>query len=340
MKAAFLVKNGKPSEAFEIRETEMPEIQPHEVLIKVHYSGLNFADVLARLGMYPDAPKPPSVVGYDVSGEIVKVGKDVEGLQEGDVVAAMSRFGGYAEYVATNALAVVKINDAIDLNIAPALATQACTALYSAEEMVRLHPGDHVLVHSAAGGVGSILVQIAKHHGCVVYGTVGSDEKFEMLSEIGVDHPINYKKSAFDQEFLKINPGGADVIFDAVGGTTLKKGMKLLNSGGRLVAYGGAQMTEAKNVFQKIKIGLSFGFYHPIVFIKGSKSMLGVNMLRIADDKPDILNRVLKRVVELVKDGIIKPKLGAEFKAEEIDKAHALLESGKSQGKIVVRWDH
>jgi NADPH2:quinone reductase len=339
MKAIYLVKTGSSQQAFEFRNVDIPEPQEGHVLIKVHYSGLNFADVLARRGLYPDAPKLPCVVGYDVSGEIEAVGPGVIDFKKGDRVTAMSRFGGYAEYVATDVRATIKLPDNLDSNIAPALMTQGCTAYYCAEEMVNIFKGDHVLVHSAAGGVGTILCEIAKHKGAVIYGTVGSDKKMEYLKKLGVDYPINYKKTDFSEVIsgLRGKPG-IDIIFDAVGGTNAKKGFKLLGSGGRLVLYGAAQMTEAKNAFQKIKKALDFGIYHPLTFVTKSKSFIGVNLLRIADNKPETLKRVGNSVIRLVKDGVIKPNLGAEFSYKDVAKAHEFLESGKSTGKIVLQW--
>ena len=163
MKAAVLVRKGDPSRAFEIREVPDPKIKDGEVLIKVEGFGLNFADVMARLGLYADAPPMPSVLGYDVTGRVTAVAPDITHLQVGDRVTAMTRFGGYAEYVAAMGMGTARIAEDMPVGEATALTTQYCTAYYAAAEVVNLHEGDRVLIHSAAGGVGTALLQHAKY---------------------------------------------------------------------------------------------------------------------------------------------------------------------------------
>ncbi|MEM7103113.1 MAG: zinc-binding dehydrogenase [Bacteroidota bacterium] len=339
MKAAFLVRNGDPQKAFEIRETAQPEPQAHEVCIKVEAFGLNYADVMARLGLYPDAPPIPGVIGYDVCGHIHALGSEVSGFEIGQRVMALTRFGGYAEYACTDARAVAAIPDDMDAGVATALATQCGTAYYCAEEMVRMHEGDHVLVQAAAGGVGTALVQMAKHRGCVVYGTA-STHKMDYLREQGVDHPIDYRKTDFETAVRKIRgEEGLDIVFDSLGGKAVKKGLKLLGHGGRMVLFGAATMTDAgKNPLKQIGVAVGFGFYSPIAFIQNSKSIIGVNMLRIADHRPEALKRCLEGCVRFVEEGILKPTVGGTFGVEELGEAHAFLQSRQSMGKIVVKW--
>ncbi|MEL6671338.1 MAG: zinc-binding dehydrogenase [Bacteroidota bacterium] len=340
MKAAFIIKKGPADQAFEIREIPKPEPQAGFVRIKVEAFGLNFADVMARLGLYPAAPPLPSLIGYDVVGTIDAVGEEVSGLSVGQRVLALTRFGGYAEYACTDARAVAVIGEKMSAGVAVAIPTQGGTAYHMAEEMVRLFPGDKVLVHAAAGGVGTILCQIAKHRGCEVYGTAGSAKKLAYLKEMGVDHPINYREADFAEVIRQQlgEKGGLDVIFDPVGGDSVKKGLGLLGASGRLIAFGASSMTNAKNIFAKIRTGLAFGFYHPIKLIGPSKGLIGVNMLSIADNRPDILSRVLKSTVMLAESGVIHPTIGGEFTIDELAKAHHLLETRQTMGKLLVRW--
>ena len=339
MKAAFLIKHGSAEEAFEIRDTQIPSPTQEQVLIKVEAFGLNFADVMARLGHYPDTPPLPAILGYDVVGTIESLGSGVKELSIGQRVTAMSRFGGYAEYVATSAKGVAPIPEDMNAGIATALSTQACTAYYCAEEMVRLHEGDHVLVHAAAGGVGTLLVQLAKNKKCIIYGTAGSEAKLKYLEEQGVHYPINYRKTDFATEIKKLRgDAGMDVIFDPVGGKSLQKGFGLLGAGGRIVSFGASQMTTTTNFFGKIRVGVGFGIYHPVAFVSNSKSMLGVNMLRIADHRPNTLNRVLKEAIKLTAEGILKPTVGGSFSSGQLAGAHHFLESRQSMGKVVVKW--
>jgi NADPH:quinone reductase-like Zn-dependent oxidoreductase len=340
MKSIFLIRHGTAKTAFEMREGPDPKPQDGEVLIEVEASGLNFADVLARWGLYPDAPKMPCVLGYEVVGRVVERGKDVKKLNAGDRVVAFTRFGGYASQVVAPALGVVKIPEEMDAGVAAALATQYCTAWYAAEEMVRLFPGDRVLVQAAAGGVGTALVQIAKRRGCVVFGTAGSAEKMEYLKSIGVDHPINYRQKDFTQEVRSIcGDQGLDVVFDSIGGKTFRHGFHLLTSGGRIVTFGVAGMTGSRiNIIRVLRTVLGFGWFHGLQLLSNSKSVIGVNLLKIADDKPDVLQRCMRAVIELAEKNELDPKVGGEFPADQVADAHAFLETRQSTGKVILRW--
>lgn len=341
MKAIVLKKHGKPERAFEIKEQKIPEPRPGMVVIKVEASGLNFADVLARNGLYKDAPKPPSVLGYEVVGHVHSIGEGVGGFNEGDRVLAFTRFGGYAEYALTDARAIAKIPEKLDAAKAAALGTQYGTAYYGAYELVNLFEGDHVLIHAAAGGVGTALVQLAKAKGCIIYGTAGSDEKLEYLKSIGVHYPINYKKQDFYEEIRKMRgKQGLDVIFDSIGGTVFRKSMRLLSFGGKIVVYGAAgRMGRSWGLLSNLKLVWDYGFVIPVFLLMTSRSIIGLNMLRIADYKPKAMQRCLENLVKLLEEGKINPQVGGVFKAKDIAKAHELLESRKSTGKIVVMWN-
>ena len=338
MRAAVLIKNGNPATAFEIREVPKPEPGAGEVLIKVAAFGLNFADVMARNGMYKEAPPLPAILGYDVAGYIESVGANVSTLKTGDRVAGMTRFGGYAEYAVTNATAVAVIPAEVDMAAATALATQYCTAYYAAAELINLYKGDKVLIQSGAGGVGTALIQYAKYKGCEIFSTAGNDDKINYLRALGVQHPINHTTQDFETEIKKHTNGkGVDAIFDAVGGSSVKKGFRSLAAGGRIICFGAADMS-GKNIFGKINAALGFGFYHPVMLMIPSKSMMGVNMLRIADEKPAVIQRCLKAVVQLTNEAVFKPALAKSFNVSDIGAAHAYLEQRKSMGKVAVLW--
>jgi NADPH2:quinone reductase len=339
MKAAVLVRTGDASKAFEIREVPNPKINEGEVLIHVEGFGLNFADVMARQGMYADAPPMPSILGYDVVGRVTEVSAGVTNVKVGDRVTALTRFGGYAEYATANAMAVSQIPGDMPLGEGTALTTQYCTAYYAAAEAANIHEGDSVLIHSAAGGVGTALVQYAKHMNCTIYATAGSEAKLKMLREEGVHHAINYQAEDFEAVIKDKTGGkGVDAIFDAVGGSNVKRGFRSLAAGGgRIVCYGASDIT-GRNIFGKISTVLGFGLYHPIQFMNSSKSMIGLNMLRIADYNPAIIQRCLTRVVDLHQQGVFKPLVGGVYPVSQIGEAHAYLESRKSIGKITVTW--
>lgn len=338
MKAIFLIKNGSAGEAFEIREVSVPSPELGQVLIKVESFGLNFADVMARRGMYKDAPPKPCVLGYDVAGTVEAIGEGVVHLKKGDRVTAMTRFGGYAEFALTDARATAIIPDSMDAATATALTTQYCTAYFAAAEMVNLHAGDKVLIHSGAGGVGTALIQFAKNKQCEIFSTAGSAEKIDYLKELGVHHAINYSTQDFEKQVGTITNGkGMDVIFDAVGGRSVKKGFRSLSAGGRIVCYGASDMTD-KNLWGKLKSAMGFGIYHPVMLMMPSKTIVGVNMLSVADQHPEVLQRCLTEVVRLTAIGVFAPTIGKLFQAAEIGAAHEYLEKRKSIGKVAIKW--
>lgn len=340
MKAAVLVKQGDANEAFEIRKLEKPVLDSDDVLIKVEAFGLNFADVMARQGLYKEAPALPSVLGYDVVGVIEEVGDQSNEFLLGKRVVSMTRFGGYAEYAKTKAAGVSEISEKLPAGEALALATQYSTAYFMAYECVSVFEGDNVLMHAAAGGVGTALAQLLTLRGCTIFGLTSSDEKFDYLKTNGVQYPINHTKSNYETEIRKVLGGNKlDVAFNSVGGSTFKKDARLLQKGGRSVLYGVAERSgKGKGMLPTLDLAWKFGIYSPIQMLLHSQAIIGVNMLHIADEKPQVIRRCLDAVVKLTEEGTLRPYVGGVFKYDKIGDAHALLESRKSKGKIIVEW--
>lgn len=335
MNALFLVKNGKPDQAFELRPHSITPVEAHEVIVEVEAFGINFADIMARLGHYRDCPPLPAVIGYEAVGWIREKGADVHHVEIGDRVVAFTRFGGYAQAVKTRGDAVVRIEKDYPAGKALALATQYCTAYYAAHVATNVLPGDRVLIQAAAGGVGTALVQLCKRMNCTIYGTAGSDYKLDHLKTLGVDHPINYRTQDFSKEITE----PLDVVFDSLGGDVYKKGYKLLDRGGRMVAYGAAAQTNASTIFGKVKFGIDFGIYHPAQFIMESRALIGVNMLRIADYKPQTIQLCLSKVVELAQAGELDPHVGGMYPSSDLAKVHEMMEERKTMGKIGIFWE-
>lgn len=342
MKAYTLIKYGKAQTAFQLQDFEIPIPKSSEVVIKVSAFGLNYADVMARLGLYQDAPPLPCIIGYEVVGNIYQIGKDVpSNFKIGDRVTAMTRFGGYAEYAATDYRAIAKIGD---MNQAKALAltTQYTTAYFASQYLTNIHKHDHVLIQAASGGVGTALVQMAKQKGCIIYGTASSKEKIDYLKKIGVDYPINYSEKDYSDVIKEIRGNkGLDIVFDSLGGKEFNKARKLLSSGGRIVAFGTASRSNSSNkVLSLIKLLFGFGFLNPVFQIANSKGIIGINMLKIADNTPHITEYCLQQVIQQAEKGILDPHIGGIFKHTELHKAHQQLENRKSIGKLVVTWDN
>ncbi|HNL16903.1 MAG TPA: zinc-binding dehydrogenase [Chitinophagales bacterium] len=334
MKAIYIVKFGSPEKAFELRDITVSEPKNDEVGIVVEASGINFADVVARLGDYRDCPPLPAIVGYEVVGRIDKVGSEVKELKIGDRVLAFTRFGGYAQYVTQKYNAVSKIEEDMAVGEALALATQYSTAFYATNVATNVLPNETVLIHAGAGGVGTALIQLCKLKNAKIYSTAGSDSKLEYLQRQGVDYPINYNK----EDFSKVIKEPIDVAFDSLGGDNFRKSYNLLQKGGRIVGYGASSFTDAKNIIDKGIMAAKFGIYHPAQLLIESRSIIGVNMLRIADYKPDTLKFCMDSVINLLKEGKIKPEVSKMYKASDIYAAHHDLENRKTIGKIGIVW--
>ena len=205
MKVVVLTGHGGP-EVLRVEERSDPPVGPGEVRIAVRAAGINFADTMARVGIYPDAPKPPCVLGYEVAGEVESVGDGVESPKVGDRVVAGVRFGGQAELVTVPADQVLPLPDRLSFEQGAAVPVNYATAYCALVVMAGVKPGERALIHAAAGGVGTAAVQIARHHGAEVFGTA-SASKHDAIRELGVAHPIDYRTLDFEQEVRRLTGG-------------------------------------------------------------------------------------------------------------------------------------
>lgn len=334
-----LLKFGQPNEAFGFTELIIPEPLNDEVQISVERFGINYADVMAREGNYREAPPLPCVLGYEVVGEITKVGKDSPKELIGKRVVAFTRFGGYSQSVNTKHFAVAEIGD-YDGNKALCLATQYVTAYYMSHVATTIQKGDKVLVHAAAGGVGTALIQLLKHKEVQIIAKTGSDSKIQYLKDLGVNHIVNYNKSDYTKQIKDILKNErVDVSFNPVAGSTFKKDWKLLGCSGSLILFGGSERSGKKwGLFSTLNFVRKMGVIIPITLMMRSKSIIGVNMLKVADFKPFVLQNCLKEVLRMAIEGELDPQVGGVYNAKEISKAHEFLASGKSTGKVVLEW--
>jgi NADPH2:quinone reductase len=340
MRQLAIVQYGTPSEAFRLLEREDPVPHDFQVLVAVEAFGLNYADVMARNGLYREAPKLPFVPGYEVVGKVVDRGPEVPDTLVGKRVVAFTRFGGYADRALADSRALVPIQEVMPAGEACALATQYCTAYFMSNYLTRLQAGDLALIHACAGGVGTALTQLCQSQGVRVIGLCGGEEKVAYLEEMGVEWPINYRAvnylEAVEKEFGKRK---MDLIFNSVAGKSIKRDLKLLAPGGRLFCYGGSDRSGQK---RKLVYDLAFllktGFLSPLFMMMNSQGLVGVNMLRVADQRIDVIGACLHALVGLWEKETIRPQVGASFPAGDIAAAHRLLESGRSTGKVVVYW--
>jgi NADPH:quinone reductase-like Zn-dependent oxidoreductase len=340
MKAIYLKQKGAASKAFEMRETQIPQMkEPEDVLIKVEAFGLNYADVMARHGQYREAPPMPCIIGYEVVGTVEKVQSKANEHLIGKRVVGFTRFGGYAEYAISKDYGLTEI-DSLDAGIALCIATQYVTAYYMAYVATNLFAGDKVLIHAGAGGVGTALIQLCKLKGCTIFATAGSDKKIEYVKNQGADHGINYKAEDYVDSITNvIHDNRIDVTFNPIAGSTFKKDFSLVGSGGRVILFGGSELSGKRwGVLSGLNFVRKMGFRLAIGLMMRSKSIIGVNMLKIGDNKPSVLHHCLVEVTKLIQEGVLSPHVGATYHATELAEAHTLLESRQSIGKVIVKW--
>jgi NADPH:quinone reductase-like Zn-dependent oxidoreductase len=337
MRAIWTTRQGGP-ESLEVRETPDPEPAPDEVRIRVRATGLNFADVMARQGMYPDAPKLPAVMGYECAGVIDRVGASVSGLAAGDRVVACPRFGGHADTVCLKAAYVFRIADALSFELAAALPVAYMTAYHMLFNVARIRAGDHVLIHMAAGGVGTAALQLCRTlEGVTTYGTA-SARKHDYIRQHGCTHAIDYRGLDYVAEIRRLTQGrGVDSIFDALGGKDWKKGYEILRPGGLLVAFGFANMNTGgkRRVMHMLSEATKIPFYTPLKMMGDNRGVAGVNLGHLFGEV-ELLRGALEQVLALQAQGKLAPHIHASYPFEHAAEAHRALESGESLGKIVL----
>ena len=356
MKAWLLTKNGDPLKSFALREVEAPALKPGHVRIKCEGFGLNYADAMAVAGLYREAPPLPAILGYEVVGRIEACGDGVAHEVLGKRVLALTRFGGYAEQVIVDARGAIPVPDDLPIGEALALGTQGCTAWYMATYAFPLMPGQRVLVHSGAGGVGQLLVQIAVQRGCEVFAVVGSKSKADHVRAMGAHHVIDRSQGDYAAQARKLlghrpptrrgetqvglkHKSRFDVSFNPVAGATFKKDMALVGSGGAVVLFGGAARAgKAGGIFASLKFVWDMGLLLPIGLMMRSKSVIGINMLKLGDHRPELMGRCLREIVHAHSQGLVHPHVHGVVPAADMPRMLAELGAGHTMGKVAVVW--
>lgn len=337
MRAVTITKHGGP-DVLAIRDMPMPEPKEGFVRINVKAAGLNFADVMARKGLYPDAPPPPCVVGYESAGTIDAVGKGVDGVKKGDRVIALSRFGGQAEQVCVPARQAMPMPEGMSFEEGAALPVVYLTAFHMLFRVANVRPKMRVLVHTAAGGVGIAAIQLCKTIADVeIFGTASSS-KHDFLRELGCHHPIDYRTTDWAEEVKRITDGkGVDLILDPLGGRDSKKGLELLRPAGHLVAFGFSRMSsgESRNFFHMIWEAMGIPLVTPLGLMDKNRTISGVNVGHLWEEQ-DMLSEELESLLALYKEKKIAPHVDAAIKFDEAATAHRRLEERKNVGKVVL----
>ncbi|MCC6649230.1 MAG: zinc-binding dehydrogenase [Polyangiaceae bacterium] len=338
MRAIVITKAGGPG-VLQVVERPDPEPAPGEVRVRVAFAGLNFADVMARMGLYPDAPKLPCTVGYEVSGVIDRVGAGVDGLTEGDRVLALTRFGGQASVVCAAAGQVRRLPSAMSLEQGAALPVTYLTAFHMLHRVARVRRGARVLVHGAGGGVGVAAVQLLRREPDVVIFGTASASKHDFLRELGVHHPIDYRALDYATEVRRLTGGrGVDLILDPLGGPDWSKGYDLLAPAGHLCAFGFANMHAGatRSLGRVLSQIVRVPRWSPMKLMDDNKAVSGVNMGHLWGEL-ELLQGEIDELLSLYDAGVIEPVIDSVFPFEQAAAAHERLESRKNAGKVLLK---
>jgi synaptic vesicle membrane protein VAT-1 len=325
-----------------VEERPDPVPGPGEVRMAVRAAGINFADTMARVGLYPDAPKTPCVLGYEVAGEVESVGEGVDDFKPGDRVMAGTRFGGQAELVVVPAAQVLQLPERLSFEQGAAFPVNYGTAYAALVLMGGLRQGDRVLIHAAAGGVGIAATQVAGNIGAEVFGTA-SASKHDAIRAQGVAHAIDYRDQDFEAEVRRITNGeGVDVIIDALGPATFRKDYRLLRSGGRLIMFGlseaskggGRSIPAALKSLAAMPLA-TMPWWKSLNMMNENKGVFGLNMLSWWDREGN-LDRVTEPLLADLEAGRLNPVVAAALPFDKAGEAHQLIAERRNVGKVVL----
>src|ERR1044071_1810417 len=324
-------------DVLKVQEKPHPAPGPDEVVIRVRAAGLNFADILARQGLYPDSPPKPCVVGYEVSGVVEHLGEGVNQELLGKSVVAMTRFGGQSELVAVKATQMFQKPAVLTFEQGAAIPVNYLTAYALLVVMGSLHAGESVLIHNAGGGVGLAALDIAKKIGAVTYGTA-SPSKHKFLRERGLDHPIDYRKQDWLPVLQQLTNGrGVDLITDPIGGAHWKKSYAALRHTGRLGMFGVS--TASANGFtgkvKMLKAAIQTPWFHAFPLLNKNRGVFGLNLGHMWHE-PEKVAVWMRDILRGVDEEWIRPHVDQAFAFDDVGKAHRYMEERKNIGKVIL----
>ena len=336
MRQVVIGGHGGP-DRLELRDAPDPEPGMRELRVRVQASGINFADILARQGLYPDAPKPPCVVGYEVSGRVDAVGAELPPDWIGREVFGLTRFGGYADAVIVSADRLFAKPAALSHEQCAAIPVNYLTAWQLLVVMGSLGAGETVLVHNAGGGVGLAAIDIARHIGAVVYGTA-SPGKHEFLRTRGLHQAIDYVSGDWLVEVMRFTGGrGVELILDPLGGSHWKRSVKALRHTGRLGMFGVSTATQSRlpGPLRLIPLALGMPLFHPLSLMSQNRSVFGVNLGHLWHEG-DKIRQWMGRLLQGVAEGWVRPHVDRTFPLAQAGAAQAYIEARRNVGKVVL----
>ena len=331
-----IVDNFGGSSVLSIKEEPVSEPLPDQVRIKVLASGVAFADIMMREGLYPGGPKPPFTPGYDIVGIVESVGADCKSLTPGTWVAALTVFGGYSNYLCIKESECFEVPEEKDPAKLVALVLNYITAYQMLHRVTRVEKGDRILVHSAAGGVGTALLELGHLAGASVIGTAAR-EKHDIVSSLRAI-PIEYHKHSFVNHTKNIYSDGVDIVFDAMGGLNLMHSFEVLRSNGTLVYYGAKSVFKSGTGKQIAGVLLNGLIFMRLKLFPKSKHTRLYLITRTKKNHPDWINKDFKKIIDLYISGRLDP-IVETLPLKDVQTAHERLQSRKVKGKLVLLHD-
>src|ERR1044072_1366899 len=336
MRQVVTTRNGGV-EVLEVQEAPDPKAGAGEVVVQVKAAGLNFADILARQGLYPDGPKKPCVMGYEVAGVVEAVGEGVDPQVRGKAVVAMTRFKGQAEKVVVAENQLFEKPDSLSFEQAAAVPVNYLTAYALLVVMGGLRQGESVLIHNAGGGVGLAAIDIARKIGATTYGTA-SPGKHEFLRERGLDHPIDYRNQDWLPVLKQLTGGrGVELVIDPIGGSHWKKSYAALRTTGRLGVFGvsTASANGIKGKLKLIKAAVQMPRFHPLSLLSKNRGVFGLNLGHMWHE-PEKVAEWVQSIMVGINEGWIQPHVDKSFGFAQAGEAHSYMESRKNIGQVVL----
>jgi NADPH:quinone reductase-like Zn-dependent oxidoreductase len=337
MRAVYIRRPGRP-EVLEVRDVAAPTQGGNDLVIRVRAAGINFADVLARQGVYPDAPPYPCVVGYEVAGIVESAGKPALDHWIGKEVLALTDFGGYAELAACDANYVWEKPAGLSFETAASIPLNYITAWALLVASGRVGKGDTVLIHNAGGGVGLAAIDIARHFGATTIGTA-SARKHDFLKSRGLDHAIDYTRGDWVKEVRAITRGqGVNLAIDPLGGSSWKKSYSVLQATGRLGMFGISTAADGGGPFANLnllKLAASTPLFHPFKIVTGNRGIFGVNIHSMYGEH-EKFTAWMREILAGVAAGWARPHVDRIYKFDQAGEAHAWIEGRGNIGKVLL----
>lgn len=334
MKQVVITRYGPP-EVLQVREAPDPEPQAGEVRIRVSAAGINFSDLLARQGLYPDAPKPPMVVGYEVAGTVDQLGTGVSGYATGQRVIALTAFKGQSEMVVVTSDRVFPLPDDWTFEEGAALPVVYLTAHHMLVRVAAAQPGETVLVHAAAGGVGLAVAELGKILGLRIIG-LASASKHGVLRECGVE-PLDGRDPRWWEAVRRVAPKGVDIVLDGVGGASWRHDYALLAPAGRLVMFGASALIggPSRNLLRTLWHLIRFPRFGPLSLMNLNRSVAGVNLGHLTTARA-MMDPQMVALQAYAQAGKIRPRVDRSFPFSQAAAAHQYIHERRNIGKVVL----